>query len=129
VYNDRTMIRAGHCTENDCAMTILASVVSRPTPGRAVIDAGAKTLTTDRPGFEDFGLVVGYPEAVIKTLSEEHAVLDISACIGTFPNIGEKIRIIPNHTCVVSNMFDTMVFHRDGIITRVEDVAARGLVW
>jgi D-serine deaminase-like pyridoxal phosphate-dependent protein len=129
VYNDRSMIRAGHCTEADCAMAILATVVSRPTPGRAVIDAGVKTLTSDLLGFSDYGLVVGFPEAVIKALSEEHGVIDISACNDAFPQIGEKIRIIPNHTCVVTNMFDTMVFHRNGVVTRVEDVAARGLVW
>jgi D-serine deaminase-like pyridoxal phosphate-dependent protein len=129
VYNDRSMIRAGHCGQADCAMTILATVVSRPAPGRAVIDAGVKTLTSDLLGFSDYGLVVGYPDAVIKALSEEHGVIDISACNEAFPAIGEKIRIIPNHTCVVTNMFDTMVFHRDGIVTRVEDVAARGLVW
>ena len=80
-------------------------------------------------GFSDYGLVLGFPEAVIKGLSEEHGVIDVSACNDTFPQIGEKIRIIPNHTCVVTNMFDTMVFHRDGVVTRVEDVAARGLVW
>jgi D-serine deaminase-like pyridoxal phosphate-dependent protein len=128
VYNDRSMIRAGHCTEADCAMTILATVVSRPAPGRAVIDAGVKTLTSDLLGFSDYGMVVGFPQAVIKGLSEEHGVIDISGC-ESFPEIGSKIRIIPNHTCVVTNMFDTMVFHRDGVVTRVEDVAARGLVW
>jgi D-serine deaminase-like pyridoxal phosphate-dependent protein len=129
VYNDRSMIRAGHCTEADCAMTILATVVSRPTPGRAVIDAGVKTLTSDLLGFSDYGLVVGFPGAVIKALSEEHGVLDISACNDIFPGIGEKIHIIPNHTCVVTNMFDTMVFHQDGVVTRIEEIAARGLVW
>ena len=129
VYNDRSMIRAGHCAEADCAMTILATVVSRPAPGRAVIDAGVKTLTSDLLGFSDYGLVVDFPGAVIKGLSEEHGVIDISACNDTFPTIGSKIRIIPNHTCVVTNMFDTMVFHRDGVVTRVEDVEARGLVW
>lgn len=129
VYNDRAMIRAGHCVEADCAMHVLATVVSRPVPGRAVVDAGAKTLTSDLFGFQDFGLVDGYPGAVIRSLSEEHGVIDISACNDKFPGIGEMIRIIPNHTCVVTNMFDTMVFHRDGIVTRIEDVAARGLVW
>lgn len=129
VYNDRSMIRAGHCAESDCAMTMLATVVSRPAPGRAVIDAGVKALTSDLLGFSDYGLVVGFPEAVIRALSEEHGVIDISACDERFPGIGEKIRIIPNHTCVVTNMFDTMVFHRDGMVTAVEDVAARGLVW
>jgi D-serine deaminase-like pyridoxal phosphate-dependent protein len=129
IYNDRSMVRAGHCSEDDCAMHVLATVVSRPTADRAVIDAGSKALTSDLLGFSDFGHVVGYPEAVITGLSEEHGVIDLSKCAGKRPDIGDKIRIIPNHTCVVSNLFDTMVFHRDGVVTRVEDVAARGLVW
>lgn len=110
-------------------MHVLATVVSRPTADRAVVDAGSKALTSDLLGFSDFGSVVGYPDAVITGLSEEHGVIDLSKCAGRRPDIGEKIRIVPNHTCVVSNLFDTMVFHRDGIVTRVEDVAARGLVW
>ncbi|KQV65330.1 D-TA family PLP-dependent enzyme [Rhizobium sp. Root1220] len=129
IYNDRSMVRAGHCGEDDCAMHVLATVVSRPTSDRAVVDAGSKALTSDLLGFADFGTVVGYPDAVITGLSEEHGVIDLSRCTGKRPEIGEKIRIIPNHTCVVSNLFDTMVFHRDGVVTRVEDVAARGLVW
>jgi D-serine deaminase-like pyridoxal phosphate-dependent protein len=129
IYNDRQMIRMGHCTQDDCAMHVLATVVSRPNTDRAVIDAGSKALTSDLQGFTDFGLVVGYPEARITSLSEEHGVIDLSACTGQRPQIGEKLFIIPNHTCVVSNLFDTMVFHRSGIVTRVEDVAARGLVW
>lgn len=129
IYNDRSMVRAGHCSEDDCAMHVLATVVSRPTADRAVIDAGSKALTSDLLGFSDYGHVVDYPDAVITGLSEEHGVIDLSKCEGARPKIGDKIRIIPNHTCVVSNLFDTMVFHRDGIVTRVEDVAARGLVW
>ncbi|MGO7685439.1 D-TA family PLP-dependent enzyme [Rhizobium ruizarguesonis] len=129
IYNDRQMVRMGHCTEDDCAMHVLATVVSRPNADRAVIDAGSKALTSDLQGFSDYGLIVGYPEARISSLSEEHGVIDLSNCTGPRPQIGQKLFIIPNHTCVVSNLFDTMVFHRGGIVTRVEEVAARGLVW
>ena len=130
IYNDRAMVRSGHCTFDDCAMHILATVVSRPTDSRAVIDAGSKALTSDLLGFDDFGYVVDYPEAVITGLSEEHGVLDLSKCASDArPQIGERIRIIPNHTCVVSNLVDRMVFHRNGVVTRVEPVAARGRVW
>ncbi|PDV86553.1 alanine racemase [Rhizobium sp. H4] len=129
IYNDRQMLRMGHCSEEDCAMHVLATVVSRPTADRAVIDAGSKALTSDLQGFSDYGLIVGYPQARITSLSEEHGVIDLANCTGPRPQIGEKLFIIPNHTCVVSNLFDTMVFHRGGIVTRVETVAARGLVW
>ncbi|MXN46716.1 D-TA family PLP-dependent enzyme [Shinella kummerowiae] len=129
VYNDRSMVRAGHCTRADLAMHILATVVSRPTEDRAVLDAGSKALTSDLLGFSDYGEIAGFEAARIVSLSEEHAVVDISECRDRFPAIGSVVRIVPNHTCVVSNLFDRMVFHRDGIVTRVEDVAARGTVW
>jgi D-serine deaminase-like pyridoxal phosphate-dependent protein len=129
VYNDRSMVRAGHCTRADLAMHILATVVSRPTGNRAVLDAGSKALTSDLLGFSDYGEIDGFEAARIVSLSEEHAVVDISACAENFPPIGSMVRIVPNHTCVVSNLFDRMVFHRDGVVTRVENVAARGTVW
>nr|WP_314088732.1 D-TA family PLP-dependent enzyme [uncultured Shinella sp.] len=129
VYNDRSMVRAGHCTRADLAMHILATVVSRPTENRAVLDAGSKALTSDLLGFSDYGEIDGFEDARILSLSEEHAVVDISAYGAAFPPIGSLVRIVPNHTCVVSNLFDRMVFHRGGIVTRMEDVAARGTVW
>lgn len=128
IYNDRMMIKAGHCEIDDCAMHILATVVSRPTDDRAVLDSGSKALTSDLGGFDDFGLITGYPQAKITALSEEHAVVDLSACT-TKPAIGERVHVIPNHTCVVSNLFDEMVFHENGIVSRIEPVTARGKVW
>jgi D-serine deaminase-like pyridoxal phosphate-dependent protein len=127
IYNDRSMVRAGMCDFDDCAMHVLATVVSRPTETRAVLDAGSKALTSDLLGFSDHGLLIDYPEASIAALSEEHAVVDLTKS-GRKPEIGERVRIIPNHTCVVSNLFDRLVFHRDGVVTRVEPVAARGQV-
>jgi D-serine deaminase-like pyridoxal phosphate-dependent protein len=129
VYNDRSMVRAGECTRADLAMHVLATVVSRPTPVRAVLDAGSKALTSDLLGFSDHGEIGGLPGARIVSLSEEHAVVDLSACTAPLPEVGDMVRVIPNHTCVVSNLFDRMVFHRDGVVTRVERVAARGTVW
>jgi len=129
VYNDLAMARSGHCSLDDCAMHILATVVSRPTKDRAILDSGSKALTSDLLGFSDYGMIVEYPDAMISGLSEEHGTVDLSKVEGRRPEIGEKVRIIPNHTCVVSNLFDVMTFHRDGIVTRVEEVAARGLVW
>lgn len=129
IYNDRAMLRDGHCGIEQCALTVLSTVVSRPTENRCVLDAGSKILTSDLFGFEDFGMIVGYPGARIASLSEEHAVVDISECGRKRPDVGERLRIIPNHVCVVSNMVDQMIFHRDGLVTKVEPVLARGMVW
>lgn len=129
VYNDRSMVRAGECTQADLAMHVLATVVSRPTPTRAVLDAGSKALTSDLLGFSDHGEIEELPGARVVSLSEEHAVVDLSSCTGALPGVGDVVRVIPNHTCVISNLFDRMVFHRGGVVTRVEDLAARGTVW
>lgn len=129
VYNDRSMVRAGHCTADDLAMHILATVVSRPAADRAVLDCGSKALTSDLLGFTDYGSIHGFEGARIVSLSEEHAVVDLSGCAEPFPQIGTMVKVVPNHTCVVTNLFDRMVFHRNGIVTRVENVDARGTVW
>lgn len=129
VYNDRSMVRAGECTAQDLALHVLATVVSRPTAGRAVLDTGSKALTSDLLGFPDFGEIEDLPGARILTLSEEHAVVDLTDCTVPPPQIGQQVRVIPNHCCVVSNLFDRVVFHKGGIVTRVEPLIARGTVW
>ena len=129
VYNDRSMVRAGECGLEDCAMHVLATVVSCPAPNRAILDAGSKALTSDLLGFADFGEIVEWPGARIVGLSEEHGTVDLSGYSGPAPKVGDRIRIIPNHTCVISNLFDRVVFHRNGAVSRVETVAARGTVW
>lgn len=125
VYSDRMQVGWGLGTLEDCALTVLATVVSRPTPDRAVIDAGSKALAADAAPLPGHGHVVEYPEAVVGPLSEEHGVLDLSACARR-PAIGEKVRVIPNHACVVSNLFDEIHLARGGEVLSVERVTSRG---
>jgi D-serine deaminase-like pyridoxal phosphate-dependent protein len=127
VYNDRSLVAAGVCTEADCALTVLATVVSRPTGTRAIIDAGSKVLTSDLLGLEGFGLVAGRPGAAVAALSEEHGIIDLTASPWR-PAVGERLRIIPNHACVVSNMVDAVWTLRDGALADQWPVAARGRV-
>ena len=127
IYNDRSVVRSGAATWEQCAMHIWATVVSRPTPGRAILDAGSKALTSDLLGFEDYGHVVEYPQARLYALSEEHGHMDVSECAKK-PELGEVVGIIPNHTCVVSNLFDTLLVRRGGKVEGEWTVAARGKV-
>jgi D-serine deaminase-like pyridoxal phosphate-dependent protein len=128
IYHDRATVGAGAASLEDCALHLHATVVSRPTEERAVIDAGTKSLTSDTvtpsvgPGF---GLILGYPDAVIERLNEEHGVLDLSRCREK-PALGERVRILPNHVCVVSNLHDEVVISRDGRVVDTWRVAARG---
>jgi D-serine deaminase-like pyridoxal phosphate-dependent protein len=127
IYNDRMQVKFGAATWDDCALTVLATVVSRPTPTRAVIDAGSKALTSDAPGLEGFGRIVGYETATLKSLSEEHCVIELAAPSDA-PRIGETLRIIPNHACVVSNLFDEVHLVSGGAVVETVPVAARGKV-
>src|SRR4051794_33641698 len=125
VYNDVMMVHQGVATWEDCAMQVRATVVSRPTDDRAVIDAGSKVLTSDKYYLENHGRVVQYPDAVMKSLSEEHAVIDLSLCRER-PRIGEVVDVVPNHCCVVSNMVDEVHAVRNGLVETTWKVAARG---
>lgn len=127
IYNDRSVVEAGVCEWADCALTVLTTVVSRPTETRAVLDAGSKSLTTDLFGLAGHGAITDYPEAAIGPLSEEHAVVDLSRS-NARPGVGERVRVVPNHACVVSNMVDRVYAVRGGRLERVLPVAARGLV-
>ncbi|MFO7546426.1 MAG: alanine racemase [Trueperaceae bacterium] len=130
VYHDRRTVGSGVASLDDCALHVHATVVSAPSEHRVVIDAGSKSLTSDLvPGEigEGHGLILEHPEAVIVQLSEEHGVVDVSAC-STRPAIGDRVRIVPNHVCPVSNLFDEVHLHRDGILEAVLPVAARGKV-
>ncbi|HEY3365770.1 MAG TPA: alanine racemase [Symbiobacteriaceae bacterium] len=111
-----------------CAATVLATVVSRPRPDRAILDAGSKALTSDvRAGgvckttghglLPDFGLVIA-------RLSEEHGVIEGPGVERLA--VGQKVRVVPNHICPVVNLFNEMVLIRDGLVVDVLPVAARG---
>ena len=126
VYGDRMQIRAGSIDLDDCALTVLATVVSRPTPDRAIVDAGSKALTMDSYGLEGHGRIAEYPDAVISALSEEHGHVDLAAVQGERPRIGDKVRILPNHACPVSNLYDEVALIRGGTVERIVQVAARG---
>ncbi|MBS7695905.1 MULTISPECIES: alanine racemase [unclassified Chelatococcus] len=128
IYNDRNTMDQGAATLDDCALHIEATVVSRPTADRAIIDAGSKTLSSDlTPGgaARGYGLMRDYPEAVIVKLNEEHGIVDLSACTGR-PEIGETVRIIPNHVCVVVNLHDEILMTRPGAPDVLMPVDARG---
>lgn len=125
IYNDRALLAHGAATLDRCAMTVLATVVSRPTADRAIIDAGSKALTSDLLGLDGYGLVLEHPKAKLYQLNEEHGLLDVSAC-ATKPDVGDRIHVLPNHTCVVTNLFDRLYVVAGGQLLGALPVDARG---
>ena len=128
IFNDRMMMEAGVAGLEECALAVLARVVSRAGPERGILDAGSKTLTSDTGGgLDGFGLLPDHPGARIHAFAEEHGFLDLSACTDR-PPVGTLVEVVPNHVCVVVNMVDTLVTVRGGAIVGTLPVAARGLI-
>lgn len=138
VYFDRTQVGLGAANWDDCALTVLARVVSRPAVDRIILDSGSKTLTNDlargfspMPGYgavlRDLHAATPDERLVVERLSEEHATVrasggDAGRATGTL------VRIIPNHSCVVSNLVDTVsIVDGDRVVERLP-VAARGRI-
>jgi D-serine deaminase-like pyridoxal phosphate-dependent protein len=126
IYHDRDQVRASLGFEA-CAMRVLATVVSRPTDGRAILDAGSKTLSSDLNGLDGYGLITEYPQLVLAKFSEEHGHVDCSAS-NARPRIGERVTVIPNHACAVTNLHDVVCGVRGKRVERAFRVEARGRV-
>ena len=126
IYNDRMQVAAGVAGWDDCALTIYSTVVSRAGPERGILDAGSKTLTSDTGGgLDGHGFILEHPEARIARFAEEHGFLDLARS-NTRPHVGDVVRIIPNHVCVVVNMMDEVLMVRGDEIIGTLPVAARG---
>ncbi len=128
VFNDRTTAEIGACAWDDCALTVLGTVVSTAVPGQAVIDAGTKALGrepirgTDAGGF---GALLDRPEVTVKAMSEEHGMLDLSRTSWR-PEVGERVQVVPNHVCIVVHLNDVVHGTRNGTVETSWPVAARG---
>ena len=92
---------------------------------RGILDAGSKTFTSDIGGLDGYGHIIEYPSARIDKFAEEHGFLDLSQTARK-PEIGEIVRVIPNHVCVSVNMFDQLVAIRGDQVVACIPVAARG---
>ncbi len=125
LFNDGSLLSQAMVRPEDCALRVIATVVSRPDDHNAIMDAGSKTLTTDRAGgWEWFGYVVEDPAVEISKLNEEHGFLH-SRQVMPF-RVGDRISIIPNHACVVPNLADEIYGMRGGKLETIIKIDARG---
>lgn len=115
IFNDRDARSIGAAGWDDCAYTVLATVVSRAVPGQAVIDAGSKALAKEvrAGGVDGYGVVQGRPDVRVTALSEEHGTLDLGDTEWD-PPVGERVRIVPNHVCVSVNLQDELIVSEEG---------------
>jgi D-serine deaminase-like pyridoxal phosphate-dependent protein len=125
VFHDASQLQNGVCAEADCALRVVATVVSTQVPGQVVIDGGSKTFSSDpTKGPNTFGHFPGRPWTMRK-MNEEHGYVEVQ---GAKPKVGEKVWVIPSHVCSTVNMHDEMWFGRGGKVEGSWTIAARGKV-
>lgn len=124
VFHDRQQVGLGSATWGEVALAVATTVVAVHADGRFVLDAGSKVLSSDRaPWLDGHGHLPVYPDAVVRSLSEHHAV---AWTTGPRPRIGEVVALVPNHCCAVVNLVDELVAVRGGQVVDVWPVSARG---
>ena len=128
VFYDRSEVLHRVVGPERCAARVLATVATRPTADRIILDSGTKALTSDRAGISPpvtgHGIVIGHPDWQINSLSEEHGATVIPP--DDTVRIGERVEIIPNHICPVINLFDSIYVTRGEEVIDQWPVAARG---
>jgi D-serine deaminase-like pyridoxal phosphate-dependent protein len=130
VYNDRATVDVGACGWEDCALTVLATVISTAVPGQAVVDAGSKALGREPlPAGDEagYGVVLDHPDVRVVRMSEEHGILDLRQS-NWQPRVGDVVRIVPNHVCIVVHLNDVIHGVRGQLVESSWPVSARGRV-
>jgi D-serine deaminase-like pyridoxal phosphate-dependent protein len=125
LMNDANMVRLGVATHQTCAAFVLATVISRPTSSRVVIDAGTKMLSSDGVGRDDWIHVLRRPDLHPTFLSEEHGVLHADDPTSA-PSVGERLLVVPHHVCTMMNLADEVHLVRDRTLVDTVPVLARG---
>ena len=128
VYNDWNTVMTGACDIQDCAVSVLVTVVSTARPGQIIVDGGSKTFSSDgvaNSSAATFGCVMEAPASIFHKMNEEHGYVDVRQTSRKF-EMEERLRIVPNHVCVAVNLHERMYGIRDGAVEEVWEVAGRG---
>ena len=124
VFGDAQQLELGTCGLDEIALVAVATVVSRA-HGNVILDAGSKVLGADRPAWSTgFGRLLDHPDARVTALSEHHAT--VSWGDSPAPDVGQRVRVVPNHVCAAVNLADELVIVEAGQVVDRWPVAARG---
>lgn len=129
VYMDNIQMSTETAKESDCALSVYATIISHPSENLFICDAGAKCLGLDQgahgnTAIKGYGYVKSHPEVTISSLSEEVGKLKVEGA--TTLKVGDKIEIIPNHSCSTANLTSYLIGYRGDKIERLINVDMRG---
>ncbi|MDA4134142.1 MAG: alanine racemase [Thaumarchaeota archaeon] len=120
--NDHVLVSRGVATMKQCALTVIATVMSKPASDRAVVDAGSKAFNFDTGLFP---IPLDREGVVMEHFSEEHGWLHLTGK-GREVKIGDRIRFVPAHCCTAVNQHERFVGIRGERVERMIPVLARG---
>ena len=130
VFNDCIQLSNHTATEEECSLVVYATIISQPKKDMFICDAGAKCLGLDlgahgNTSIKGHGKVIDHPELYIYALSEEVGKIHIEG--ETTLKVGDRIKIIPNHSCSSANLtnYFIMVDNADNV-EKVVPVDIRG---
>jgi D-serine deaminase-like pyridoxal phosphate-dependent protein len=109
-FLDLKQVSLGPWSLDECALTVLATVVSHARPNKYVIDGGLKTFAGETYDWGTYGRSLDHPDVVVTRATEEHGIVILPEGVAD-PGwkIGEKVRFIVNHACGTTNMHDQLV--------------------
>ena len=125
IFNDRNTVQTGACTLEDCAASILCTVVSTSVKDQFIIDGGSKTFSSDGSKEPGHGWVVEHRDAAFAKMNEEHGNVSLPGA-NSKVKLGERVRVIPNHVCVAVNLHEKIYGIRGGEVEAVWPVEGRG---
>ena len=126
VFYDATQVALELVPRERCALSVLGTVVARPSSTRLILDCGSKALAAERLTARTvgFGFVIGHEKLVVERLYEEHAIVTSLDPI-EIP-IGSRLRVVPNHSCATVNLHERMLIVEGEDVVDVWPVDARG---
>jgi D-serine deaminase-like pyridoxal phosphate-dependent protein len=128
IFNDRNTVACGACEHSDCAATILVTVVSTSRKNGMIIDGGSKTFSSDlliTTGEKTFGDILEAPGITFFQMNEEHGYVDLGDA-GVRFQVGDQVRVIPNHVCAAMNLHETVYGIRGESVKQIWRVEGRG---
>jgi D-serine deaminase-like pyridoxal phosphate-dependent protein len=120
IFACRYYTESCHVTGHIPALTLLATVVSRPAPDRAILDIGQKSVS----GYRNSPLLRDYPNCQISSLSAEHATVEVEPEVPL--KIGEKLHVIPGYSDFTFVLHDRVLGHREGRVETSWELLGRG---
>lgn len=121
IFGDPMYVEQCGLVGHKYALSVLCTVVSRPSLDRAIVDAGRKSVTAEL----HLPLVKGHPKAVVTGLSAEHGKLELTGAAQNL-RIGDKLQLIVGYADFTTPLHESFIVYRNSTVEDILEITARG---